>query len=569
MGSIIDNNLLSFTNINYTISYWAKINSTINTGCGIICKYGITTDFEYASVLYNTDQIVFGISNLGGTCNPLQGSCVTTSLYNNWHHFAYVANASNGSKTYVDGILVNTGVYNSSCSTGNGAGNLYFGMGGGWNQQIYYNGLIDDIGFWNRALTQTEITALYLGTQTSIQDTIVIPDTVSHISNTIEIPVRNTTTLTTSNNVISYQFNVTYNAAKLQYLSSNLIGTIASGGNVTVNSSTSGKLIISYMKSTPILGKGNILKLNFQPLQIGTSQLSISNFLYNTDTIFNTHTGNYSAIGLYGDIDTNTHVQAYDAALALQYSVGLNPLPITAPRPWTNWRYLVANVDGTDTITANDASLILQYSAGLITTFPVGSKSLENPIAFISITQENNELVFKSTGDLFGLNISTINGFNVTLSTPTAINANMLSAFNIAGSTYKIGLCAAIAPINNSTIMRIPFTCNASDTLSFNMYINKNAVVQKIYVDNSLGIREINNQTVYIYPNPANSQINVQINTNLLGSTYTITDQIGKVVLSGKLNAEKSTIELGNLSGGIYLFSIGNNAKQTFKIIKK
>jgi gliding motility-associated-like protein len=44
---------------------------------------------------------------------------------------------------------------------GNGRGSLYFGFGGGWNQQLYFNGLLDDIGIWNRALTQQEITKLY------------------------------------------------------------------------------------------------------------------------------------------------------------------------------------------------------------------------------------------------------------------------------------------------------------------------------------------------------------------------------------------------------------------------
>ncbi len=82
-------------------------------------------------------------------------------------------------------------------------------------------------------------------------------------------------------------------------------------------------------------------------------------------------------------------------------------------------------------------------------------------------------------------------------------------------------------------------------------------------------VETTNNKLFNIYPNPANSQINVEINKSLIGSIYTITDQIGKTVLSGILTKENSTIELGDLSGGIYLLSIGNNAKQTFKIIKK
>jgi len=39
--------------------------------------------------------------------------------------------------------------------------------------------------------------------------------------------------------------------------------------------------------------------------------------------------------------------------------------------------------------------------------------------------------------------------------------------------------------------------------------------------------------------------------------------------LSGKIISEDSLIELGNLSGGIYLLSVGENMNQTFKVIKE
>jgi hypothetical protein len=78
-----------------------------------------------------------------------------------------------------------------------------------------------------------------------------------------------------------------------------------------------------------------------------------------------------------------------------------------------------------------------------------------------------------------------------------------------------------------------------------------------------------NNKSLNVYPNPANSQINVKAVATLLGSVYTVYDNTGKSVLSGKIHSENTTIELGNLSGGIYLFSVGNNLKQTLKIIKE
>ena len=72
-----------------------------------------------------------------------------------------------------------------------------------------------------------------------------------------------------------------------------------------------------------------------------------------------------------------------------------------------------------------------------------------------------------------------------------------------------------------------------------------------------------------VYPNPAQSIINVKADAKLLGSVYTVYDNTGKSVLTGKINSENTVIELGNLSGGIYLFSVGENMKQTFKVIKE
>ena len=86
---------------------------------------------------------------------------------------------------------------------------------------------------------------------------------------------------------------------------------------------------------------------------------------------------------------------------------------------------------------------------------------------------------------------------------------------------------------------------------------------------NGVGINEIGTVNNFsVYPNPANSQINVKADETLLGSIYNIYDNTGKRVLSGKINSANTIIELGKLSGGIYLFSLGENLQQTFKFIK-
>ena len=83
-------------------------------------------------------------------------------------------------------------------------------------------------------------------------------------------------------------------------------------------------------------------------------------------------------------------------------------------------------------------------------------------------------------------------------------------------------------------------------------------------LENSVG------NTLEIYPNPAKNVINVKTaDTKLLGMAYSIYDNAGKVVLSGKINSENTSIELGNLAAGIYMLSIAENVSQTFKLIKK
>ncbi|MCF7919929.1 MAG: hypothetical protein K9N06_08445 [Candidatus Cloacimonetes bacterium] len=73
---------------------------------------------------------------------------------------------------------------------------------------------------------------------------------------------------------------------------------------------------------------------------------------------------------MYGDVDANGAVEAYDASIALQYFVGIDPGAV-APLPWPDWRILRSDVDGNGTVEAYDGSLILQYYVGIIDHFPV------------------------------------------------------------------------------------------------------------------------------------------------------------------------------------------------------
>jgi hypothetical protein len=83
-----------------------------------------------------------------------------------------------------------------------------------------------------------------------------------------------------------------------------------------------------------------------------------------------------------------------------------------------------------------------------------------------------------------------------------------------------------------------------------------------------LGIDESSNM-FSVFPNPAQSVINIKSNINLIGSFYVIYNNIGQTIIKGEITSDDTIIELGNLSVGIYLLSVGENLKQTFKVIKE
>jgi hypothetical protein len=164
-------------------------------------------------------------------------------------------------------------------------------------------------------------------------------------------------------------------------------------------------------------------------------------------------------------------------------------------------------------------------------------------------------------------------------------NAQFTTASSDSLSTYQWQTDLGVGFQNLNSVGQYSGTANdtltiANTTLSnnnqpFRCIISSGACtdtsnVAILSVNNNVGINEFTQNNLFsVYPNPAKSQINVKADAKLLGSIYTIYDNTGKLVLTGKINSENTVIDLGNLSGGIYLFSVGENLKQTFKVIKE
>jgi len=85
------------------------------------------------------------------------------------------------------------------------------------------------------------------------------------------------------------------------------------------------------------------------------------------------------------------------------------------------------------------------------------------------------------------------------------------------------------------------------------------------------GIDETNplSESLEVYPNPANDQITLQVNSYLLGSTYTLTDLAGRTIQTGQINSVKTEISISELTPGMYLLNHTGQNHQPIKVMKK
>ena len=137
-----------------TTSSWINANN-FNIDHGIISKlglYDLVTNSPYTQpplnkLRWNAGNVPFLFSNVISA--------------NQWLHVVTVYSQTNGKSIYLNGVLFATDSQTGTV-TPNTSNNLYIGahqptIVNYWS----WNGLLDDIGIWNRAISQQEITNLY------------------------------------------------------------------------------------------------------------------------------------------------------------------------------------------------------------------------------------------------------------------------------------------------------------------------------------------------------------------------------------------------------------------------
>lgn len=109
---------------------------------------------------------------------------------------------------------------------------------------------------------------------------------------------------------------------------------------------------------------------------------------------------------------------------------------------------------------------------------------------------------------------------------------------------------------------------NLDDIAIWNRVLSKQEITE-VFNAKKADINQLQNDYILsFFPNPAKTEINIEIKPILVGSDYSICDISGKKVLSGTLNNENSNIKIQDLQAGSYVFLINENLKYNFNIVK-
>ena len=145
---------------NQTFSFWFK---SVTPNNRYIFEYGSQSSHRYRFVTSPNNAI--GIRGENEECTGAGTDNEAPELHSGWHHFVVSINSSNYTVYYDGEVLFSKAHSGFNCVDSNNKLNIGNDINGG--DKEYTNMIMDDIGIWNRALTEQEVANLYTSNNTS------------------------------------------------------------------------------------------------------------------------------------------------------------------------------------------------------------------------------------------------------------------------------------------------------------------------------------------------------------------------------------------------------------------
>ncbi len=436
------------------------------------------------------------------------GQSVSNSNYtpplNIWTHFVFTINAMDSVKFYINSNLVSQQYYPTA-----GNANINFLIGAG-NGRFFWNGKLDDIGIWNRALTPCEIKGLYQSGTSSM--------TVNASSSTI--CSGGSTTLTASG------------ATAYTWMPGSLSGnSVVVAPSISTTYTIAGTDALGCTSTTTTLVNVNI------PPSTTPSQTNVScNGLSNGSA----------------SIAASGGTPGYTYSWAPIGGTGVTASALSA---------------GSYTCTVTDANGCSTSTTGTITE-PAAITGIQSPYICVG----ENYQVGTSTYTTFGTYTDTLTAANGCDSTVTTnLTVNPLPSLSVAAADTNVCVSSASvslialplggtwtgAGIVGSTFS--PSVAGAGTHIITYTYTDINACANTaqitMVVDLCTGINAISNTASFtVYPNPTNSTLT--INTKAIYSSIQIVNTLGQLVFTKEKSA---SLNVSSLPSGIYFIQLVDN----------
>jgi hypothetical protein len=148
-----------------TISMWAKADVT-TSNCLFVLDPDNQNDRCVGCAQYlngSSTMMIWDYGSLsGGGRSTVQSIAADVT---NWHHYVYVVSQlGNIKKMYIDGAMNLNAAYALTCTNKNFPLRIGGGFSDGTTGKIMWEGKIDELYIYNRALNAVEVSALYAGT---------------------------------------------------------------------------------------------------------------------------------------------------------------------------------------------------------------------------------------------------------------------------------------------------------------------------------------------------------------------------------------------------------------------
>ena len=585
----------------YTYSTWFRTSSTSNTDKTIISDYNSSSGdddiFSCWNLLEFNNQVVrFETRNY-----PNGYGVGSTSPLNNgvWHNMVSVLDRNTGQlELYVDGIFISSTSF-PNLTNFDANGFLRFGVhmwSNTFQSSAYWIGEIDDIGIWNRALTDCEIQNLYTSTNPSNTTTATACDsytwngtnysesgvytgtTANCVTESLDLTITpSSTNTTTASACDSYLWNGTTYTASGVY-TGNQVGGISAG--LTMLPDGAGQQyetsieISGFDQTTLITSAANFdqLCLDIEHSYIGDLEITLTCPNGTTVSIMNIYNGTPA----WGELVPG------GCGSGISTSLG-NDTNIDGGAPGSPvWSYCFSPTNATlGTICAENTAgntIPNDYTAGGI-NLPNGTTG--NNIAmdtngvylpdgnfndFIgcpvngnwTLTVQDNQGIDDGYIFQWGLVFGLLPANCVTESLNLTINPSTSSSIS------QTALDSYTWPVNNQTYTTsgaytavIPNVagCDSSITLNLTMSFT--------------GINDLSASKLSIYPNPTNGDFTIT-GLELIGtvSSLTLTDMNGKVVKV--LDTKATKFSMASIKPGVYFLNIvSGNKQEVLKIVKE